>query len=151
MALLMYLLCTLHPHKVEKLLGVRRLSSRLPPSIWLCRGRRSKCLLQGNPPSPSQKGDLLVIHIRTAISHRISPRCLRWVFGGCIQLSECNLPAEFLHKLSQLIVHKSPGFSQKCCGVLPPGWGLLGDKWGSSSPSEGGGWVPDGSPVTAAI
>ena len=62
--------------------GARRLSPRFPPSIWLCRGRRSKWLFWGFPPSPSQTGGLPVIHIRIPVSHRISPRCWWWVSGG---------------------------------------------------------------------
>ena len=88
--------------------GMRRLSSGFPPSIWLCRGRRSKWLLWGNPPSPSWKGDLLVIHIRMPISHRISPRCWWWVSRGCVQLLESDLLAEILHELLQLIICKIP-------------------------------------------
>ena len=101
--------------------GIRRLSSGLPPSIWLCRGRRSKWLLWGNPPSPSQKGDLLVICIRITISYRISPRCWCGVSGGHIQLSESDLPVGILHELSQLVICKIP---KVCLQVLQssPTW-----------------------------
>ena len=71
----------------------------------------------GNPPSPSQKGDLPVICIRIPISHRISQRYLWWVSGGCIQLLECNLPVGLLHELSQAVICKIP---KVCLEVL---WG----------------------------
>ena len=108
-----------------------------PPSG--CVGRRLKWLLWGNPPSLSQKGDLLAIHIRISISHRISPRCLWWVLGGAFS----SQSAIFLWKSSisccNSLSMRSPRFAWRCCGVLPPRWGLLGDKLGSSSPSECGG------------
>ena len=42
-----------------------------------------------------------------------------WVFGGCIQLLECNLPAELLHELLQLVICKIP---QVYLEVLDAGW-----------------------------
>ena len=71
-------------------------------------GRGSKWLFWGFPPSPSWKGDLLVIQIGIPISHRISPRCWWWVSGECIQLLESDLLAEILHELSQPIICKIP-------------------------------------------
>ena len=148
---LVYLLGAPHLHWVEQVLGVRRLSSGFPPSIWLCRGRRSKWLLGVNPPFPSQIGYLPVIHIRIPISHRISPRCWWCISGGCIQLSESDLPAEILHELTQLIIHK---ISKVCLQLVwgpPTQVGVAREKWGSSSPSEGRGWALEGSSFTTAI
>ena len=118
---LVHLLGAPHHHWVEWVLGVRRLSSGFPPSIWLCWGRGLKWLLWVNPPSPSWKGDLPVIHIRILISQRISLRCWWRVSVGCVQLSECDLPVEILHKLSQLIICKIP---KVCLQLLwgPPIW-----------------------------
>ena len=93
-------------------------------------------MLWWNPPSPSWNGDLSVICIRIPISHRISQRCWWGISGGCIQLSECNLPAEILHELLQLMVCKIPkvglqvlwgshtrvGVARGRMGFLPPHW-----------------------------
>ena len=53
----------------------------VPTLTWLGGSRGCKWLSSEFLPSPSQKGDLPVIHIRIPISHKISPRCWCWVWG----------------------------------------------------------------------
>ena len=75
-----------------------------PTLPLVVQGQELEVVALGEPTLPSQKGDLLVIHIRIPISHRISPKCWWGISRGCIQLLECDLPVEILHGLLQLII-----------------------------------------------
>ena len=126
--------------------GIEEVVLQAPTLYLVVQGQEVKMLLWVNPPS--QKGDLLFIHIRIPISHRISPRCLWW--GAFSSQSVISLQSSSMSCCNSLSA-SPPRFAWRCCRVLPPGWGLPGGKWGSSSPSESKGWALDGSPVTAAI
>ena len=66
------------------------------------------------------------------------PKVLVVGLWGCMQLLESNLPAEILHELSQLIIHKIPKVGLQLVWGLPTQVGVNRGKWGSSSPI--GGW-----------
>ena len=53
-----------------------RWSLRNPSPIWSCRGRRWGWLSQGNLPSPSWKGDLLVTLFGIPAPWWVSPKCI---------------------------------------------------------------------------
>ena len=79
------------PHIWIRLSGnlrLRRWSLRNPSSIWSCQGRRWRWLSWGNPPSPSQKGDLLVIFIWIPATQWVSPRH-QWGTSGGASSSQC--------------------------------------------------------------
>ena len=91
-----------HPHLVVQGLQVGMVDLGEPTPIWLCRDCRLEWLTWGNPPSPSWRGDLLVIlSIGIPISYWVSPRHWWRASGGCIQLMECDLSMGILHKLAQ--------------------------------------------------
>ena len=99
--------------------------------IWLCRGRWLEWLSQRNPPSPSGKGDLLVIWIRVPISYWVAPRCQWGASGGAFssqsvtswQRSSIGWHSSWLARL--------PRSAWRWCRVPPPGWGLPVGKWSS--------------------
>ena len=64
--------CLLHGVPSHNLVASIFMRCPMYSSGWGCRGSRWLC--SGFPPSLSQKGDLLVIHIRVPVSHWISPR-----------------------------------------------------------------------------
>ena len=109
-------------------LGVKGVVLLVPTLHLVVWGRGSKWLFWEFPPFCSLKGDL-VIHIRIPISHWIYPRCWQWVSGGSFSslrvtwwrssMSCCNSSST-----------RSPRFICNWHGVLPPGWGSLGEYWG---------------------
>ena len=111
----MYLPGTLHLHQVEQVLGGKEVVLWAPILHLVVQGQKVKMVALGDPTLPHQKGDIPVICIRIPIPYKISPRCWWRVFWGCIQLSECKLPAEILHELAQFIIYKIP---QVCLPVL---------------------------------
>ena len=107
--------------------GLRRWSLRSPSSNWSCRGGRWAWLSQGNPPSPSWKGDL---H-SSSLGFLLPDGCPQGVVGdfwGCIQFTECNLLAEILHKLTQCVVSK---VTKLCLEVMQsfPTWVWIISGW----------------------
>ena len=127
--------------------GSRWLSLGFPPSIWLSGSKGLKWLSCGFPPSPSQKDDLLVIHIGIPISHWISPRGQWWISWGALSFPRVTSQQRSSMSCQSSSSARFPRFTCNWCGVLPPGCRSLGDNWGPSSLSGVGGWVPEGSPI----
>ena len=88
---------------VEQEVGVVGWSLRNQSSIWSYRCRGWGWLSQGNPPSPSWKGDLLVALFSFPLPDGC-PKALVEGFWGCIQLTKCDLLTEILHKLMQFMI-----------------------------------------------
>ena len=76
--------------------------------IWLGGSRGSKWLSSRFPPSPSQKGDLPVIHIWGPHFLLDYPKGSAVGSWGWFQFPESNFPAEILHELPQLGICKVP-------------------------------------------
>ena len=98
-------------------------------SGWMAVG--SKQLFSGFPPSPSQKGDLLVIHIRVPVSHWISPGGWWWVHGGALSSLRATSKQRSSMSCHSTASPRSPRSAWNWCGVLPSRWGSLGDDGGS--------------------
>ena len=95
---------TPHLDLPEQALGVEEVVPEEPTLHLVMLGLEMGMVVFGNPPSPSQKDDLLVIPIRIPAPWWFSPRCWLRIAGGCMQLTECNLLAEILHWLMQFLV-----------------------------------------------
>ena len=70
-----------HLDLVEQALGVEEMVPEEPILHLVAPGWRWGCLSWGNPPSPSWKGDLLVIPIRIPAPWWFSPRCWLRIAG----------------------------------------------------------------------
>ena len=112
-----------------------RWSPRNPSSIWSCGGHRWEWLSQGIPPSPSQKGDHLVILIRISIPCWVFPwHGWRASWGAFSSQSAISLQRSSQSWCNSWSV-RSPTSAWRWHGVPPSGWGLPAGKWGSPSPS----------------
>ena len=116
----------------------------VPTLHLVVQGQEVKVVALGDTPSPSQKGDLLVIHIRIPISHRISPRCWWWVFGGVLSSLRVTSQQRSSMSCHNLSSTKSSRFACNWHGVLPPRWQSWGKCWWFPSLSGLGWWAPEG-------
>ena len=85
--------------------GPRRWFLGNPSSIWLCQCQSWRWLSWGNPPSPSQEGNLLVILIKITAPWGLTPGSgLRIADRIWLMLVKCNLLPDILHELPQFLV-----------------------------------------------
>ena len=123
-----------------------------PTLLLVVQGQEVEMVALGEPTLPSQKvWPPSHLHQNPHFPNGFS----QGVGGGFwgVQFSSWSAASKQRSSMSchNSLSTRSPRFACRCCGVLPWGWGLLGEEWGSSSSSGGRGWVLDGSTFTAAI
>ena len=124
---------------------------RNPSTIWSCSGKRWGWLSQGNPPSVSQKGYLLVALFGIPAPWWVSPRHWCRAAGGAFNSQSVISWWRSSSSWCSSWLARLPRSTCRWCGISPLGWGLSWGEWGSPSSSEGGGWDFEDSPPTAII
>ena len=98
-----------------------------PSSSWSLGFWRWSGLPQWTPPSPSQKGDLLVILLGVPTPQLVYPCIWRGLLGVHVYFAKCNFLSTIFHELMQVMVSKV----SKICNWRQCGIPLLGGVcWG---------------------